>query len=50
MGLLDIIILILLVSWLGGFSAHIGGEAVHILLVVAIIVLIGRLLSGRKLA
>jgi hypothetical protein len=49
MSLLDILILILIVSWLGGFSAHVGGGAIHLLLVVALAVLVLRLLQGRRI-
>ena len=45
MGILDIIIIILVVSWLGGFALHIGGGLIHLLLVIAVIVLIARLLG-----
>jgi hypothetical protein len=45
MGLLDIIIILLVVSWLGGFSLHLGGGLIHLLLVIAVIVLIFRLLG-----
>ena len=45
MGLLDIIVIILVISWLGGFSLHIGGGLIHLLLVIAVIVLIARLLG-----
>jgi len=45
MNLLDIIIIILVVSWLGGFSLHVGGELIHLLLVIAVIVLVLRLLG-----
>jgi len=45
MGILDIIIIILVVAWLGGFSLHIGGGLIHLLLVIAVIVLVVRLLS-----
>jgi hypothetical protein len=45
MGILDIIIIVLVVAWLGGFSLHIGGGLIHLLLVVAVIVLIARLLG-----
>lgn len=45
MGLLDIIIIVLVVLWLGGFSLHVGGELIHLLIVIAIIVLIARLLG-----
>ncbi|KKS31346.1 MAG: hypothetical protein UV00_C0011G0022 [candidate division WWE3 bacterium GW2011_GWF1_42_14] len=45
MGLLDIIIIILVIAWLGGFSLHIGGGLIHLLLVIAVIVLVARLLG-----
>ncbi|KKS93678.1 MAG: hypothetical protein UW68_C0032G0004 [Candidatus Collierbacteria bacterium GW2011_GWB1_44_6] len=45
MSILDFIILILIVSWLGGFSLRVGGGLIHLLLVVAVIVFIVRLLS-----
>ncbi|MEO7028660.1 MAG: lmo0937 family membrane protein [Acidobacteriaceae bacterium] len=43
------IIVILFVLWILGFFAfHIGGSLIHILLVIAVIVLIYNLLSGRR--
>jgi hypothetical protein len=45
MGLLDIIIIILIIAWFGGFSLHIAGGLIHILLVIAVIVIIFRLLG-----
>ena len=39
---------ILVILWLLGFSLHIGGGLIHILLVLAVIVLIFNLLSGRR--
>lgn len=42
------IIVILVILWLLGFSLHIGGGLIHILLVLAVIVLIFNLLSGRR--
>ncbi len=44
MGLLDIILILLVVSWLGGFSLHLGGDLIHLLLVIAIIVFFVRLI------
>ena len=44
MSLLDIIIVLLVISWLGGFSLKIGGGLVHLLLVIAVIILLVRLL------
>lgn len=45
MSLIDIIIILLVISWLGGFSLHIGGGLIHLLLVIAVIVLLARLLG-----
>ncbi len=42
------IFVILLVLWLLGFSFHIAGGLIHILLVVALIVLVFNLLTGRR--
>ncbi|MDY0404586.1 lmo0937 family membrane protein [Virgibacillus sp. 179-BFC.A HS] len=42
------IFIILLILWVLGFSFHIAGGFVHILLVIALIVLIVRLVTGRK--
>jgi hypothetical protein len=40
----------LLILWLLGFSLHIGGALIHLLLVVAVVVLVINLLSGRRSA
>lgn len=42
------IIVILFVLWLLGFIGHIGGGLIHILLVIALIVFIFNMLSGRR--
>jgi len=42
------IAVILLILWLLGFSLHIAGGLVHILLVVAIIVGLVQLFTGRR--
>ncbi len=41
---------ILLVLWLLGFSFHVAGSLIHLLLVIAVIVLIINLLTGRRSA
>ena len=46
--LLWLIIIILIIMWLGGFALHVGGNLIHILIVIALILLIVRLVSGRK--
>ena len=42
------ILVILLVLWLLGFLAHVGGGMIHLLLVIAAIVLVINLVSGRR--
>jgi hypothetical protein len=42
------IFVVLVVLWLLGFSFHIAGGLIHLLLVVAVIVLIINLISGRR--
>lgn len=46
--LLWLIIIILIILWLGGFAMHIGGGLIHILIVLALILLIVRLATGRR--
>jgi hypothetical protein len=42
------IFVIILVLWLLSFSFHIAGGLIHLLLVVALIVLVINLISGRR--
>jgi hypothetical protein len=42
------IVVILVILWLLGFTLHVGGGLIHILLVLAVIVVIFNLLSGRR--
>jgi hypothetical protein len=42
------IIAILVVLWLLGLIGHIGGGLIHLLLVIAVVVLIYQLISGRR--
>ena len=46
-GLLWAIIVILFVIWLLGFLLHFGGGLIHIVIVIAVILLIYNLLTGR---
>ena len=46
-GLLWGIIVILFVIWLLGFLLHFGGGIIHILIVIAIILVIYNLMTGR---
>jgi hypothetical protein len=34
--------------WLLGFTLHVGGGLIHLLLVIALVVLVINLLSGRR--
>jgi len=43
------IVVLLAVLWLLGFSFHVGGGLIHLLLVIAVVVLVFNLLSGRRL-
>jgi hypothetical protein len=42
------ILVVLVVLWLLGFVSHVGGNLIHILLVVAVIVLIYNVVIGRR--
>jgi Family of unknown function (DUF5670) len=44
------IFVVLLIMWLLGFSLHVGGALIHLLLVVGLVVLVINLLSGRRSA
>lgn len=41
------IVVVLLILWLLGFSMKIAGGLVHLLLVVALVIIVLRLLTGR---
>ncbi len=47
--MLTSILVILGILWLLGFSLNIGGGLIHMLLVVAVVILILNVLSGRQL-
>ena len=42
------IFVIVLVLWLLGFSLHVAGSLIHLLLVVALVVLVIQLITGRR--
>ena len=42
------IFVILLIMWLLGFSFHVAGSLIHLLLVVAVVVLLINLITGRR--
>jgi hypothetical protein len=43
------IVAILVILWLLGMLTSVGGGLIHILLVIAVIVIVVRLISGRKI-
>jgi hypothetical protein len=44
------IFVVILILWLLGFSLHVAGGLIHLLLVVALVILVINLLSGRRVA
>ena len=42
------IVVLLLILWLLGFTLHIAGGLIHILLVIALVVIVLQLLTGRR--
>jgi uncharacterized protein DUF5670 len=44
------IFVVLLILWLLGFSLHVGGGLIHLLLIVGFVVLVINLFSGRRTA
>lgn len=45
MDIFYIIAIVLVIAWLGGFALQVGGNLIHILLVIALIVFLYRLLT-----
>ena len=46
--LIYIIVVVLVISWLlGGFAFHVGGSAIHIIIVIAVILLLYNLFANR---
>jgi hypothetical protein len=47
--MLEAIAVILIVMWLlGAFAFHVGGGLIHLLLVIAVVVVLLRVISGRR--
>lgn len=44
----SVLVIVLLLWLLGAFIAPFGGDLIHLLLVVVLVVLVGRLLQGRR--
>jgi hypothetical protein len=42
------ILVVLVVLWLLGFGLHVGGSLIHLLLLVALVVLVINLITGRR--
>lgn len=42
------VFVVLLLLWILGFSFHVAGSLIHILLVIAVVVLIINLITGRR--
>jgi hypothetical protein len=42
------IVVVLIILWLLGFSLHVAGGLIHLLLVIALVVLLVNFLSGRR--
>ncbi len=42
------VFVVLLILWLLGFSFHVAGGLIHLLLVVALVLLVINLVSGRR--
>jgi len=47
MGVIEIVAIIILVMWLGGFALNIGGNLIHLLLILAIVVFLLRFIRGK---
>ena len=42
------LVVVLLILWLLGFSFHVAGGLIHLILVVALVMLVVQLLTGRR--
>jgi hypothetical protein len=47
--LLWTVVIVLLVLWALGFVSAVGGELIHLLLVIAVVVIVIRLIQGRRI-
>jgi hypothetical protein len=46
--LLWLIIVILVILWIAGFAFSLGGNLIHALIVIAVIVLVVQLITGKR--
>jgi hypothetical protein len=45
--LIYIIVVLLVISWLlGGFAFHVGGDLIHVIIVIAVVLLLLNLING----
>ena len=42
------IVVLLLILWILGFAMHVAGGLIHVLLVIALVIIVLRLLTGRR--
>ena len=42
------LVVLLMILWLLGFTMHVAGGLIHVLLVIALVVIVLRLLGGRR--
>lgn len=49
MDLVTLLIIVLLVLWVGGVAMPIGGSAIHALLLIVLVLVVVRLIQGRKI-
>ena len=48
MGPIEIIVIILIIMWLGGFALNVGGGLIHTLLIIALVVFLFRFIKGKS--
>ena len=48
-GMFWAIAIVLLILWLAGMLTHIGGPLVHILVIIALVMIIYRLVKGKRI-
>lgn len=47
--MLDLLIIILVLAWLGGWGFNLAGSLIHLLLVIALVALLVRIIRGQRL-
>jgi hypothetical protein len=46
--MLKLLVVVLLMLWLIGFTLHVAGSLIHLLLVIAMVTLLAELIRGRR--